>query len=73
MKFYALNDLSPCLSEIENLVGAKSPPGSEHGNDTLSNGLHDTKCLNVCGTFIGKSSSFFLAFNDLDRVSQNRI
>lgn len=38
-----LVDLSPCLSAIENLVGAKSPPGSAHGSETLSRGFHGCK------------------------------
>jgi hypothetical protein len=42
-----LKDLSPCLSVIENFTGAKSPPGSEHGNVTLSSGFQKLKCLNV--------------------------
>lgn len=68
-----LVDLSPCLSDMLNLIGAKSPPGSEHGKETLSRGRHVPKCLNVSGTFIGMSSSFFFAFNDFDLVSQNNI
>jgi hypothetical protein len=58
---------------MENLVGAKSPPGSEHGKVTFNIGFQDVKCLNVWGTFIGISKSFFFVFNDLDLVSQNNI
>ena len=54
--------LSPCRSEIENLVGAKSPPGSEQGKLTLSNGLQLVKCLNVSGTFIGRTSGLWFLF-----------
>lgn len=70
--FSLLADLSPCLSAIENLVGAKSPPGSEQGNDTLSNGFQGDKCLNLSGSF-GFKSSFFFKFPPLDRISQNKI
>jgi hypothetical protein len=58
---------------MENLMGAKSPPGSEHGKLTLSNGFHETRCLNVSGTFMGKSISFFFNVEAFERVSQNRI
>ena len=58
---------------MQNLVGAKSPPGSEQGSVTLRMGLHKVKCLNVCGTFIGKSISFFFGLIVFERVSQKRI
>lgn len=68
-----LADLSPCFSAIENFVGAKSPPGSEHGRETFRIGFHGDKCLNVSGPLNGISFSFFFTLDAFDLVSQNKI
>jgi hypothetical protein len=73
LKKLLLVDLSPWRSEMENFIGAKSPPGSEHGKLTLSSGFHETKCLNVSGTFMGKSISFFFNVEAFERVSQKQL
>ncbi len=67
--------LSPCFSEMANLVVEKSS-SSPTGSVTFKNGFHWVRCLNVCGTPIWLSRSFLvgcLIIVDFMRVSQNSI